>query len=586
MKPGLSLIESVLSQSQPTAPTFLVALEPWHRTFFRNLWDLRWPRSRPSLDLSSQPAPFWNDVFVVSGLPWGRFVESAIFHTAAIMALWGAAQLWPRTPQLLARTVFHSSDVVRYELSDYLPPLDTGSVPAPAPQKGDPVYAPQPILSVPSEPDNREQTIVTPPKLKLSSAPPLPNIVAWGQAAPVVPAVAIASRASDLRLPMMPIPAVAPPPEVARSRMDRAPTPSASAVAPAPQVSAVLTKREMGVPQAAVVEPPPSIETASTRKLGDINIGHAQVVAPAPQLPVDEQHALTSMAQASLGNVSPSVVPPPPTVQGTGVSNEEGRLIALSVHPAPLAPVEAPNGNRRGTFAATPEGKPGATGTPEIQSSNRSASGSSGGKEFGKSISGVPSGLFVGTPKAQISLPGGGPSSGSDPNGGDPPLAASLAEPTLKSAPRSLATALSPDQESAIEQQVFGIRKSYAMMLSVPNLNSAGGSWVMHFSELQEGGTAGQLFAPVATRTADPGYPLELMRQNVKGTVTLSAVIRSDGSVAEVRVLNGVDDRLDEYARAALARWHFLPAMRNGNPVNLQAVVMIPFKPNRRITGF
>ena len=37
---------------------------------------------------------------------------------------------------------------------------------------------------------------------------------------------------------------------------------------------------------------------------------------------------------------------------------------------------------------------------------------------------------------------------------------------------------------------------------------------------------------------------LELMRRNVHGTVTLYAVIRNDGSVTDMRVLNGVDDNL------------------------------------------
>lgn len=101
----------------------------------------------------------------------------------------------------------------------------------------------------------------------------------------------------------------------------------------------------------------------------------------------------------------------------------------------------------------------------------------------------------------------------------------------------------------------------------------------MHFAEQKDGEKQGALVAPVATRTADPEYPLELMKQNVKGTVTLAAVINEDGSVGEVRVLNGVDDRLDEYASSALARWRFLPALKNGNPVALQAVVMIPFRP-------
>ena len=108
----------------------------------------------------------------------------------------------------------------------------------------------------------------------------------------------------------------------------------------------------------------------------------------------------------------------------------------------------------------------------------------------------------------------------------------------------------------------------------------------MHFVEEKEGEKQGELVAPVATRTADPGYPLELMRQNVRGTVILSAVINADGSVGEVRVLNSIDDRLDEYASNALARWRFLPALKNGNPVALQAVVMIPFRPRPEKAGF
>ena len=133
-----------------------------------------------------------------------------------------------------------------------------------------------------------------------------------------------------------------------------------------------------------------------------------------------------------------------------------------------------------------------------------------------------------------------------------------------------------------LERKVFGYRKIYAMTLNVPNLNSAGGSWVMHFVELKDAEKQGELVAPVATQEVDPGYPLELMRQNVQGIVMLSAVIHSDGRVGDVKVLRGIDDRLDQYASAALSRWHFLPATRNGDPVALQTVVMIPFRPMRK----
>jgi TonB family protein len=507
---------------------------------------------------------------VRSRLPWGRFVESAIFHTAAIAVLWSAAQLWPQRLHLAPPPTFHCSDVITYELSEYLPPLNTGSVPQALLQKADPVYAPQPIISVPPEPDNRQQTIVTPPQLKLSRDVPLPNIVAWAHPAPAIPPAATAARTSDLRLPSLPAPVIAPAPDLSRSKLDPAPVLSAAVVAPAPEVSAVNTRREARIPQPAVVEPPPGIEMATMRKLSDINIGRSQVIAPAPQLPLDEQHALPG--PPSLANSGAVVVPPPPAIQGMADQGHDGRLIALSIHPVPpSAPVEVPNGNRRGAFAATPEGKPDAAGTaPSTQTAEGTGSG--------KNVNGLPPGLLVGPgPGAQSSSPVAGKSIGNSTTGsaGDPPLMARAA------ALRSLATEMSPEQQSDVERKVFGGHRSYAMTLNVPNLNSAGGSLVMHFSEVQEGEKQGDLFAPVVTHAVAPGYPLELMRENVQGTVELSAVIRSDGSVGEVRVLNEVDDRLEAYARDALLRWQFLPALRNGTPVALQAVVKIPFKPRR-----
>jgi len=508
---------------------------------------------------------------VKSRLPWGRFVESAIFHTAVITVLWSSAQLWPHRPHLAPPPPFHTSDVLTYELSEYLPPLNTGSVPQALPQKADPIYAPQPIISVPPEPDNHEQTIVTPPQLKLSHEAPLPNIVAWARSAPSIPPAATASRTSDFRLPALPAPVVAPAPEISRSKLDPPPILPTALVAPAPEVDPVNTRREVGLAQPAVVQPPPGIEMAAMRKLSDINIGRSQVVAPAPQLPLDEQHALTG--PPSFTNSAATVVPPPPATQGVAGQDHDGRIVALSIHAMPpTARVEVPNGNRRGTFAATPEGKPGASGTPP--STHGFETGSS------KNINGLPPGLLVGRgPGTQSAIPVSGQSSATSSITGstaDPPLIAHAG------APRSRAAEMSPEQQSETERKVFGARRSYAMTLNVPNLNSAGGSLVMHFSELQDGEKQGDLFAPVVTHAVAPGYPLELMRENVQGTVELSAVIRSDGSVGEVRVLNEVDDRLEAYARDALLRWQFLPALRNGNPVALQAVVKIPFKPRAR----
>jgi TonB family protein len=142
------------------------------------------------------------------------------------------------------------------------------------------------------------------------------------------------------------------------------------------------------------------------------------------------------------------------------------------------------------------------------------------------------------------------------------------------------------ENPTPLERQIFRDRRLYSMTLNMPNLNSAGGSWVMRFAELESAHGKGELIAPVADHKVDPAYPMQLMRENVAGTVTLRAIIRADGTVGDIRVVNGADARLDHYASEALARWHFLPAMKNDATVDVEAIVMIPFKPILRRSQF
>ena len=153
---------------------------------------------------------------------------------------------------------------------------------------------------------------------------------------------------------------------------------------------------------------------------------------------------------------------------------------------------------------------------------------------------------------------------------------------------------------SEAERAVFGNRKFYSLTLNMPNLNSTGGSWVIRFAELGRDFSSHDLSShdltnrdapadlsqPMATRKVDPKYPLQLMRENVAGTVILYAVIHADGTVGNVRILRGVDDRIDQYASQAVAQWQFQPATKNGSPVDVEATFQIPFRPARVGTNF
>lgn len=99
----------------------------------------------------------------------------------------------------------------------------------------------------------------------------------------------------------------------------------------------------------------------------------------------------------------------------------------------------------------------------------------------------------------------------------------------------------------------------------------------MWFAEREDPGRPG-LVAPFPRHKVDPVYAASAIDERVEGSVRLSAVIRADGTVAFVSVLRGVDERLDRSAVAAFSKWEFHPALRDGRPVELDAVVDIPFR--------
>ena len=531
-------------------------MEPWHRVFRRNLGDLLLHREPPPVEITAQPVALRPGYFIRTGIDAYRFAESYAGHIAFIIVVYLVCTLpiFNHPPKL--QSPFENTKVEYYPVSDYLPPLNTASAEPMKPRKGAPKLAKQEILSVPPEPDNNHQTIVTPPKVKLTHDVALPNIVAWTPVPAAQPIAASARSVSQLKVPQFE-------PQV---------------VAPTADISQVKSKLQLPtLPQPSVVEPPLSPDQLKLQK-GTLNMAQMQPQVAAPKLPVPVQRA------AGVGDNGAKNVGPPPNVQNLPPTKGQGQLIALGLSPADVrGPIAVPNGNRSGEFHASPSGKPDAPGTPNVVSTGNS---STGGKGKGTG-NGLPSGIMVGTP------PLGAATSATAGNSAKPPasnpdmearkrMIAEAMKPSLPSIrdrqPPTPPPTLSDDPDASIEKRVFHAKPYYSLVMNMPNLTSAKGSWIIHFAELAESTDKGLITAPVATTKVDPAYPPEVLRDHVEGTVTLYAVIRADGTVDDIKVLDSLDSRLDATAVRALARWHFRPGTKNGAPVALEAVVQIPFR--------
>jgi TonB family protein len=83
---------------------------------------------------------------------------------------------------------------------------------------------------------------------------------------------------------------------------------------------------------------------------------------------------------------------------------------------------------------------------------------------------------------------------------------------------------------------------------------------------------------PALLREVKPDYTEQARRQGVEGDVVMEIVVRHDGTVGQVRVLQGLGHGLDERAVAAVRQWRFTPASRRGTPVDVLVEVAMEFK--------
>jgi TonB family protein len=519
------------------------------------------------------------------GMAPSAFAASLAAHLFFLGLLLAAPMLFGRRPVTSGQlAALREQRITWYHLSNELPAISPDDPEAP-----NPLTQPsaserrwrQRIISVRPNADNSSQTILQPdvPEVRLAQHVPLPNIVRW-PSEPRRPALeylpapdVVVGRVAQLSLPEPPRPSLAylPPADV---RISSAPVlPAAPAERPSleylpPPAPLATQAPHLPMPAAA----PPSLEYLPAP---DVRLKQAARL-PAGEIPRPElaylrppEVRLEQRPRAAL-----PASPPAPVVQAflaappqVATANTANRILVVGLDPAPPAPLLAvPEGNRAGRFSTVREdGKP----APEEGVLNATAAASS--------LQPPASSLRVPAISVDAGINPPSPDAGPIVSGPQPPAPANLLAHATR--PPIGWPEITRGRQPADEGPLTG-KKIYTTYINMPNLSSQLGSWVLRFAELGErtaGSPAAELTAPVARRKVDPGYDPDAVREGIQGVVVLYAVIHQDGRVDSIKVLRSLDPRLDRHAITALGRWEFEPARRNGAPVDLEALVQIPF---------
>jgi protein TonB len=87
----------------------------------------------------------------------------------------------------------------------------------------------------------------------------------------------------------------------------------------------------------------------------------------------------------------------------------------------------------------------------------------------------------------------------------------------------------------------------------------------------------GGISAPQAISAPDPEYTEEARRAKAQGTCLLWMIVDQHGNPRDIRLVRGLGYGLDAKAIDAVKQWRFQPAMKDGQPVNVQISVEVAF---------
>lgn len=88
----------------------------------------------------------------------------------------------------------------------------------------------------------------------------------------------------------------------------------------------------------------------------------------------------------------------------------------------------------------------------------------------------------------------------------------------------------------------------------------------------------GDMTIALLTNNPRPHPDLSSIPHGSNGNIILNAVIDTHGSIAELTVLQGLSDSIDQQVMATVRSWIFKPATRNGQPVTSEQEIILHYE--------
>ena len=84
---------------------------------------------------------------------------------------------------------------------------------------------------------------------------------------------------------------------------------------------------------------------------------------------------------------------------------------------------------------------------------------------------------------------------------------------------------------------------------------------------------------PYVLKEVKPEYTDAAKAERIQGTVTVTIVVRADGTVGDVQVTQSLDTKygLDDQAVKAARQWQFKPGTKDGKAVDVEVTVEMAF---------